>query len=96
MPLTAGGVGGPWPTDASPWGRRFMKVATALENWRAAEKTLAAIEARIDTLGRRDDLSAEDERQLAALRRARESASTRADKCWALHLEDQKQRSADD
>ena len=69
-----------------------MRVGTALENWRAAEKSLSAIDVRIELLSGREDLSPEEACTLAALGRAREAASRLADKCWTLYLADTKQQ----
>ena len=65
-----------------------MRVGTCLENWRAAEKSLAAIEGRIADLTGAPDPTASEARELAELARAKDAASKLADKYWVLYLED--------
>jgi hypothetical protein len=71
-----------------------MRVGTPLENWRAAEKSLAAIDQRISKIRERKYLSPAEERALSPLDRARETARRLADKYWALHLEDLDQKTS--
>jgi hypothetical protein len=72
-----------------------MRAGTALENWRAAEKSLAAIDGRIAELRRHSELSPTEASALTRLNRARESISRLADKWWAHHLEGFAQPTAD-
>ena len=65
-----------------------MRVGTSYEQWRVAEQTRGAIEARIAQIGASDSslLAALDE--LLVLRRAHIRATRRADELWAHHREE--------
>jgi len=71
-----------------------IRVGTPLENWRAAEKSLSAIDQRIGKIRERKYLPPAEARALSALDRARETARRLADKYWALHLEDLDQKTS--
>jgi hypothetical protein len=73
-----------------------VRVGTPLENWRAAESSLSAIDRRIADLSGRQDPSSAESSTIADLRRARTTAKERADRCWVLYLNDIARREKDD
>jgi hypothetical protein len=73
-----------------------MRLETALKNWRAAEKTLSAIDERIAKLSHGKELSAEGASADSKLGRAREAARRRADECWVRYLQELEPESGGD